>query len=351
MIPARDEAALVGRSVASVADQRYAGRFHIVLVDDGSSDDTAAVARAAAPPALLTIVRARPLPAGWTGKLWAIAEGIREAPFVPDFLLLADADIVHAPENLNMLAARMAEGYDLVSFMAMLSCRTPAERALIPAFVFFFFLLYPPAWIRSPRHSTAGAAGGCILIRRTTLEAAGGIEAIRAELIDDCALAAAVKRNGGRVWLGLSAGTRSVRPYTTFGEIGAMISRTAFHSAPAFPAPTARDDTRPAADTPAPALAGAFGAPASGHLRGLCLAAHVDCLPPRTALLPRRVVLGALASSDRLLLPGLYLPLCHCIPPWNRRPMEGQASGRPRQAGSGLTPPAGWAPRHRGFLR
>lgn len=228
IIPARNEAAVVGRSVASVADQRYAGRFHIVLVDDGSSDETAAAARAAAPPALLTIVRARPLPAGWTGKLWAIAEGIREAPFAPDFLLLTDADIVHSPENLKTLAALMAEGNDLVSFMAILSCRTPAERALIPAFAFFFFLLYPPAWIRSPRHTTAGAAGGCILIRRTILERIGGIEAIRAELIDDCALAAAVKRRGSRVWLGLSAGTRSIRPYPTFREIGAMISRTAF---------------------------------------------------------------------------------------------------------------------------
>lgn len=228
VIPARNEGAVVGRSVASLADQRYAGRFHIVLVDDGSSDETAAAARAAAPPALLTIVRARPLPAGWTGKLWAVAEGIREAPFAPDFLLLTDADIVHSPGNLKTLAGRMAEGNDLVSFMATLSCRSMAERALMPAFVFFFFLLYPPAWIRSPRHSTAGAAGGCILIRRTILERIGGIEAIRAELIDDCALAAAVKRHGARVCLGLSAGTRSVRPYATFGEIGAMISRTAF---------------------------------------------------------------------------------------------------------------------------
>ena len=101
VIPARNEAAVVGRSVASLADQRYAGRFHIVLVDDGSSDETAAAAREAAPPALLTIVRARPLPAGWTGKLWAMAEGIREAPFAPDFLLLTDADIVHSPENLK----------------------------------------------------------------------------------------------------------------------------------------------------------------------------------------------------------------------------------------------------------
>ena len=228
VIPARNEAHVVGGPVASVASQRYAGRFHIVLVDDGSSDETAAAARAAAPPALLTVVRARPLPGGWTGKLWAIAEGIRAAPFAPDLLLLTDADIVHSPENLQNLTARIAEGNDLVSFMATLSCRSPAERALIPAFVFFFFLLYPPAWVRSSRHSLAGAAGGCILIRRAMLERIGGIEAIRAELIDDCALAAAVKRSGGRVWLGLSSATQSIRPYTAFAEIAGMISRTAF---------------------------------------------------------------------------------------------------------------------------
>ena len=103
-----------------------------------------------------------------------------------------------------------------------------AERALIPAFVFFFFLLYPPAWIRSTRHRTAGAAGGCLLIRRETLDRIGGIARIRGELIDDCALARAVKQQGGRVWLGLSAEARSIREYRTFGEIGRMVSRTAF---------------------------------------------------------------------------------------------------------------------------
>jgi hopene-associated glycosyltransferase HpnB len=230
VVPARDEADAVGHAIASLAAQRPPGYFHIVLVDDHSSDGTAAIAAAAAPPGLLTIVAAAPLPAGWTGKLWAVAEGVRHAAALqPDYLLLTDADIVHPPDNAAHLAARAESGsFDLVSYMATLACRTPAERALAPAFVFFFFLLYPPAWIRSTRHATAGAAGGCMLIRYRTLAEIGGIATIRGELIDDCALARAVKRAGGRVWLGLGETTRSIRPYRTFGEVGRMISRSAF---------------------------------------------------------------------------------------------------------------------------
>jgi hopene-associated glycosyltransferase HpnB len=230
IVPARDEADCVARAIASLAAQRPPGYFHIILVDDHSTDGTAAIAAAAAPPDLLTVVPAAPLPAGWTGKLWAVAEGVRHAaPLRPDYLLLTDADIVHPPDNAATLAARaQSEDYDLVSYMATLACQTPAERALVPAFVFFFFLLYPPAWIRSVRRTAAGAAGGCILIRYRTLEKIGGIEAIRGELIDDCALARAVKRAGGRVWLGLGDTTHSIRPYRTFGEIGLMISRSAF---------------------------------------------------------------------------------------------------------------------------
>ena len=237
VIPARNEAGVVGRTVASLAAQQYRGPFRMVLVDDHSTDGTAEAARGAAPETMLSIVRAGALPAGWTGKLWAVAEGVRHVGQEPEYFLLTDADITHPPENLAKLAARAETGdYDLVSFMATLHCGTPAERAVIPAFVFFFFMLYPPAWIRSPRHATAGAAGGCILIRRETLERMGGIGAIAGELIDDCALARAVKRQGGRVWLGLSRETRSIREYRSFGEIGRVVSRTAFtqlgHSAP-----------------------------------------------------------------------------------------------------------------------
>ena len=150
-----------------------------------------------------------------------MSQGIEKAGGA-DYLLLTDADIVHAPENLARLVGRAERGgFDLVSYMATLHCETRAERALIPAFVFFFFLLYPPRW-------GTGAAGGCMLIRRAALERIGGIAAIRGELIDDCALAAAVRRTGGRVWLGLSRDTLSIRPYETFAEIGRMISRSAF---------------------------------------------------------------------------------------------------------------------------
>jgi hopene-associated glycosyltransferase HpnB len=227
IVPARNEAAVIAQSIRSLTEQCYAGAFRIVLVDDDSADGTAGIARKAGASGLLTVIRAAPLPGGWTGKLWAVSQGVAQAG-APDYLLLTDADIVHPPQNLAELVSRAEGGYDLVSYMAKLKCESLAERALIPAFVFFFFQLYPPAWIRDRRRKTAGAAGGCILIRRETLERIGGIATIRGELIDDCALARAVKRAGGRVWLGLSGVTRSIRDYATFGEIGRMISRTAF---------------------------------------------------------------------------------------------------------------------------
>jgi hopene-associated glycosyltransferase HpnB len=227
VIPARNEASGIGRAIESLAGQEP---LHIVVVDDASEDGTADRARQAAPPGVLTVLAGEPLPAGWTGKLWAVEQGVRHAArFEAEYLLLTDADIVHAPGTLGALAGRaQSGGYDLVSYMATLDCRTLAERALVPAFVYFFLALYPPAWIRDPRRQTAGAAGGCILIRREALERIGGIASIRGELIDDCALARAVKQSGGRVWLGLSAGTTSIREYATLAEIESMIARTAF---------------------------------------------------------------------------------------------------------------------------
>jgi hopene-associated glycosyltransferase HpnB len=224
VIPARNEAACVGKAVASLAAQDYGGPFEIFVVDDHSTDGTAQAAGGA------RVIAAGPLPAGWTGKLWAVAEGVRAAEaFRPDYFLFTDADVVHAPGNLAGLVALAEErGYNLASLMVELRCETLAERALIPAFVFFFLKLYPPRWIASAKRRTAGAAGGCMLVRREAVERTGGIAAIRGELIDDCALARAVKRSGGRIWLGVTSQARSIREYASFAEVGRMIARTAF---------------------------------------------------------------------------------------------------------------------------
>jgi len=229
-MPARNEAEFIAASVVSLLNQDV----DVFLVDDHSTDSTAAIARAAAAcagkSASLTVITAGPLPPGWSGKLWAVKQGVDSAlKTSPDFLLLTDADIVHEPQTVTTLIALAEGGYDLVSFMVKLHCRSAAEKLLIPAFVFFFFLLYPPAWIRDSRHRSAGAAGGCILIRPQALTRAGGLEAIRSEIIDDCALARAVKRSGGRVSLWLTTTSASVRPYESLAAIGRMISRTAFN--------------------------------------------------------------------------------------------------------------------------
>lgn len=235
VVPARNEAEFIGHSISSLLNQTGSNTIHIFLVDDGSSDGTAEIARQTAAHAgraeALTVIEGRPLEPGWTGKLWALQQGIERArEFKPDFFLLTDADILHAPDNVGTLAA-IAENRpcDLASFMVRLHCSTMAEKFLIPAFVFFFFKLYPPAWISNQRNRTAGAAGGSILVRPEALDRAGGIQAIRNEIIDDCALAKAVKSTGGRLWLGMTDTTLSLRPYNSFAEVGKMISRTAFN--------------------------------------------------------------------------------------------------------------------------
>ncbi|HEY6250198.1 MAG TPA: glycosyltransferase, partial [Candidatus Angelobacter sp.] len=235
IVPARNEAEFIGQSITSLLNQGGSNTIHIFLVDDDSSDGTAEIALQAAAQAgkstSLTVLRGLPIEPGWTGKLWAMQQGIERArEFAPDFFLLTDADILHTPDNVATLEA-VAESRpcDLVSFMVRLQCSTAAEKFLIPAFVFFFFKLYPPAWISEGRRKTAGAAGGSILVRPQALQAAGGIQAIRSEIIDDCALARKVKDNGGRLWLGMTEGTVSLRSYGTFAEVGKMISRTAFN--------------------------------------------------------------------------------------------------------------------------
>ena len=223
VIPARNEADVIARSLGSVAAQDYPGAFRIVLVDDNSGDGTGAIARSMAD--RVTVLTGAPLAPGWTGKLWALSQGIQQAG-KPEFLWLTDADIEHAPDTLRRLVGiALTKRRKLVSFMAELHCQTWPERALVPAFVWFFMMLYPFNWIN--RGWWSGAAGGCVLVEREALELAGGIAAMRGALIDDCTLGSLIRKQGP-IWLGLTHRSRSVRPYTGAGEIAAMISRSAY---------------------------------------------------------------------------------------------------------------------------
>ncbi|PKU24995.1 glycosyltransferase [Telmatospirillum siberiense] len=236
LVPARDEAEVIGQAVGSLLDQDYPGHFRVVVTDDHSSDGTARLARAAATERdaedRLLVVEAAPLPPGWSGKMWAQSQALNAAlSAFPDteLLLLTDADIGHAPGELTGMVARLlAEKSDMASLMVRLSTTSFAEKAVVPAFVFFFRLLYPFRWIADRARKTAGAAGGYILIRRTMLEKIGGLAAIRNALIDDCSLAATVKRAGGRVTLDLSRDTVSLRLYPGVEGLWMMIARSAY---------------------------------------------------------------------------------------------------------------------------
>jgi hopene-associated glycosyltransferase HpnB len=233
IIPARDEAPFVRAAVRSLVRQRYPGFLHIVVVDDRSTDGTADAARKGAADLgaaeRMTVIEAPPLEPGWTGKLWAVNAGLAEAvSHDPGYLLLADADIAHAPDALGRLVALAeAKRLDLASLMVKLRCESIWERLLIPAFVFFFQKLYPFPRVNDPKGRTAGAAGGCMLVRRAALDRIGGVAAIKGELIDDCALAKALKKNGP-IWLGLAEDSLSLRPYDGLGGLWRMVARTAF---------------------------------------------------------------------------------------------------------------------------
>ncbi|XHX81183.1 MAG: glycosyltransferase [Stenomitos frigidus ULC029] len=261
IIPARNEADLLPVTLRSLLTQDYPN-LHIILVDDQSTDGTADVARQTAQAvasSTLTVITAEPLPAGWTGKLWAMEQGVRYAQTLsppPDYFLLTDADISHHPENLHQLVAKaQADDLDLVSLMVLLRCKSTWEKLLIPAFIFFFQKLYPFRWANDPNRKLAAAAGGCILLRRDALTQIGGLQILRQALIDDCSLAQAVKGLGrgqeaegaaliqnsklktqnspfphptGKIWLGLTRETHSLRPYPSLKTIWDMVARTAF---------------------------------------------------------------------------------------------------------------------------
>ena len=236
IVPARNEGDVIGRTLTSVLEQRYLGRLAVTVVDDRSEDATAsevalAVMRAGAE-GRAHLQRARPRPAGWSGKVWALAEGLaaaRAAGARPAYWWFTDADVEHAADTLaRLIATARSQRRDLVSLMVELHCTQPWERLLIPAFVFFFRMLYPFAWVNDRARATAGAAGGCILLSDELLVRIGGIERISGELIDDCSLATAVASEGGSLWLGLTSRSRSVRPYVGLRPIWAMVTRTAY---------------------------------------------------------------------------------------------------------------------------
>lgn len=242
IVPARNEAEVIRRSVGSLLAQEYPGDFRVVVVDDQSEDGTGDAARGL-PSERLAVLTGIPRPAGWTGKLWAMEQGLRfvqertnagpaGAASPPEFVWFTDADIAHRPDTLAWLVS-WAQGAEagrervLVSLMARLSCRTAAERLLIPAFVFFFAMLYPFGAVACPKRRTAAAAGGCMLVRAAALRRAGGLESIRVALIDDCALARLLKPKGP-IWLGLTDRCVSLRPYGSFADIRGMVARSAY---------------------------------------------------------------------------------------------------------------------------
>ena len=232
IVPARDEAATIPFSLTGLIEQRYAGAFEIVLADDSSSDDTVVMAHRLASDGepKFTVVEAGPLPAGWAGKIWTLHRGIEEARRrQPDYYWLTDADIAHKPQVLAGLVAHAeTERLALASLMVKLPTRTFWEKLLVPAFIFYFALLYPFRAINDASSRIAGAAGGSLLVRRDALEAIGGIAVIKDAVIDDCALARAIKGSGRRIWIGLAERSRSLRRYRQLADFWSMVARSAY---------------------------------------------------------------------------------------------------------------------------
>jgi hopene-associated glycosyltransferase HpnB len=232
LVPARDEAETIATVVHALLAQDYPGRIGLWVVDDRSSDGTGELARTAGSgDARLQVVTGGDRPPSWTGKLWALQQGLEAARPATPYLLFTDADIRHAPDSLRRLVARAeAGGLALTSLMAKLRCESRAERWFIPAFIYFFQMLYPFRWANDPAAGTAAAAGGCVLLRRADFEVAGGLAAIRGAMIDDCSLAGLIKRHkpGTRIWLGLTERVVSLRACPTVEPIRRMVARTAY---------------------------------------------------------------------------------------------------------------------------
>ncbi len=230
VVPARDEAAILPQTLPTLLAQDYPGEFAVVLVDDASTDGTGAVAAALGRDGPLRLVPGRALPPGWAGKVWAMAQGA-EAAGECGFLLFTDADIGFAPGAVTSLVqAAVAGDWDLVSQMALLRAETGWERWIVPAFVYFFAQLYPFRRVGAARSRTAAAAGGCMLVRREALAAAGGLARIAGARIDDVALARLLKRGPARArcWLGWTTQVRSRRPYPRLADLWDMIARSAY---------------------------------------------------------------------------------------------------------------------------
>ncbi len=235
VVPARDEADVIGEAVTSLLTQDYPGEFSVVVVDDQSSDGTDEAARSAALKAgagdRLYVLRGSDPPPGWTGKLNAMANGVRtaESMFAPDYILFTDADIAYRDPNAlaRLVRGALAKGTVLTSLMVRLRCDSFSEKLLIPAFVFFFQKLYPFAWVNDPARKPAAAAGGCMLVQYDALVKAGGVAAIRGALIDDCAMGRLMKKQGP-IFLGLTEAVESIRPYDNFNHIRRMVARSAY---------------------------------------------------------------------------------------------------------------------------
>jgi hopene-associated glycosyltransferase HpnB len=290
VVPARDEAAILPSTLPALLRQDYPGEFRVLLVDDASTDGTGDVAKALAEAAGvdLTVVPGDGPPPGWTGKVAALARGVAAAG-EPDFLLFTDADIRHPAHSVRQLVCATAER-DLVSLMARLRTDSAWERAIVPAFVYFFAMLYPFARVNRPGR-TAAAAGGCVLVRRVTLESAGGLAGIKNALIDDVALGTLVKRAGGRIWLGLSTEVESLRPYPRLADLWDMIARSAYTQLGYSPFVLL------------------------GTVAGLLL---LYAVPPVLAIVGAGTLAGWFALAAWLLIAGSYVPMLRAyrLPYW-----------------------------------